>query len=957
MLNRRSYALPGVMLAALVLMVMPTAVSAAAASRAENRTTTEPDRAPVSLENDYAKYVIGPDGRNLHLIDKRTGTDYCRQKPPSLFVHVKIGKQVHRASSVSRDGERIVAGFGATGVRAVIRPIVRKHYFVFEVVSVDGKDVTEFTFVDVPLTLKGQPDEPFVACAMALNLQTNVVRVPQPSSWLIATCYARFGFAGARVGVIACPPDQLRGVMKEVVSAAPDLPRSDIGGPWALDAPISKGSYLFNFGGMSEQTVDDWIKLARDLGINQIDFHGGSSFRFGDCRPNPKTYPNGFASLKAVIDRLHAAGIKAGLHTYAFFIDKTCPWVTPVPDRRLASDATFTLAKPLTADAATVPVVETTQPMSTTVGFFVRNSVTLRIDDELLTYEGITKTPPYAFTQCKRGVCGTKAVAHAAGAKAYHLKQCFFRFVPDPNTTLFTEVAAKTAEAFNTCGFDMMYMDALDGEDILGGRENGWHYGSKFVFEICKRLHRPAAMEMSTFHHHLWYVRSRMGALDHPTRSHKTFIDFHCRGNEALRRMFLPGHLGWWAVKTWTGHQGEPTFADDIEYLCGKCIGTGVGFSVMGIDPKTIKTVPVYRRLAAIMKRYEDLRHKNYFDASVKAKLAEPGKEFTLFQDAGGRWRFRRVQYAKHKIEGVNGWSNVWSTDNPFDAQPVRLRIEALLSAGPYDADGNVTLADFAKPGDFADRASAKGVTATLESTSEHVKAGKVSGALTAANAGTVARKGAWAKLGRTFEPPRDLSKHQALGLWVHGDGKGEVLNVQLKSPSHLSHGIGDHYVIVDFAGWRYVELIEPEGERHSHYAWPYGGLYSIYRESVNDRHVDTLRLWYNHLAPKATTTCYLSPIKALPLASIKIKNPAITIAGKKIVFPVEMASGSYLEFNAPSDCTLYSPKGSPISQVAPQGEAPVLRRGANEVTFTCDGPTDLSARAQVTVISQGEPI
>ena len=62
-----------------------------------------------------------------------------------------------------------------------------------------------------------------------------------------------------------------------------------------------------------------------------------------------------------------------------------------------------------------------------------------------------------------------------------------------------------------------------------------------------------------------------MGAWDHPSRSHKRFIDIHCQANAALRRQFLPGHLGWWAVKTWTGPQGEPTFADDIEYLCGKC--------------------------------------------------------------------------------------------------------------------------------------------------------------------------------------------------------------------------------------------------------------------------------------------------------------------------------------------------------------------------------------------------
>ena len=38
-------------------------------------------------------------------------------------------------------------------------------------------------------------------------------------------------------------------------------------------------------------------------------------------------------------------GIAAGLHTYAFFIAKDCPWVTPVPDpARRAPCAVFRLS-------------------------------------------------------------------------------------------------------------------------------------------------------------------------------------------------------------------------------------------------------------------------------------------------------------------------------------------------------------------------------------------------------------------------------------------------------------------------------------------------------------------------------------------------------------------------------------------------------------------------------------
>ena len=114
-------------------------------------------------------------------------------------------------------------------------------------------------------------------------------------------------------------------------------------------------------------------------------------------------------------------------------------------------------------------VTESTQDVSSITGFFVRNSVTLRIDNELITYTGVTSQPPFGFTGCQRGAYGTQAAAHAPGAKVYHLKECFGLFVPDPETTMLSDVAASTAEAFNQCGFDMIYFDALDGEDILGG--------------------------------------------------------------------------------------------------------------------------------------------------------------------------------------------------------------------------------------------------------------------------------------------------------------------------------------------------------------------------------------------------------------------------------------------------------------------------------------------------------
>jgi hypothetical protein len=910
-----------------------------------------PDTA-CTFQNRFASISIGGDGTVLRLADERDGKNCSTAGAP--FARLKRGGETHLASAVGFADGRITLRFGESGVEVVTAVRSLERYFVFEVISVSAADVEELTFVDVPLTLKGTPEEPLACSALALNLKTNVREFPQPNSRLTATCYARFGFEGAQAAVVACPAGELRQVIQEVVAAAPELPQSPIGGPWALGQPINSGSYLFNFGDMTVEKADDWIKLAGNLGMNQIDFHGGGSFRFGDCMPNPKTYPDGFESLKAVVDKLHAAGISAGLHTYAFFIAKNCPWVTPLPDPRLAKDAVFTLGGELSAEADAVPVVEPTAGISTITGFFVRNSVTLQINDELISYGGVNKEPPYAFTGCRRGACGTKVSAHQAGAKVHHLKECFGLFVPDPHTTLFEEVAQATAEAFNRCGFDMMYLDALDGSDVLGGAENAWHYGSQFVFNIWKHIKKPALMEMSTFHHHLWYVRSRYCAWDHPNRAHKKFIDLHCEANETSRRMFMPGELGWWALKNWSGPQTEPTFADDVEYLMCKCLGTDTGFALMGITPDNVSGVPALPRLAGIIKRYEDLRHSQKVPEAVKAKLRVPGEEYSLIGSLEEGWKFQPVDYARHKVTGSDDPSGKWRAVNKFAAQPVRLRIQALTAAGPFDAADNVVLADFASTDGFAVRAAAGGVSAGLEPSTDQLKAGTASGRYTAANSGS-SPVGAWSRVEMQFEPPKNLGGRQALGVWVYGDGQGEVLNLQLKSPDHLSHGIGENYIPIDFTGWRYFELIEPEGERYADYRWPYGGIYSIYRESVNFNAIERLGLWYNNLPPGKEATCYLSPIRAVPLVESKLINPAVTVGSKTIAFRTEIPSGSYLEFNSTADCKLYGPQGQLVGEVTCQGEVPLLAAGQNEVNFRADTPSGLSARANVTLISSGQ--
>ncbi len=867
------------------------------------------------------------------------------------IASVRFGKAETACTAAAASPGGLELRFGDTGTVVKLAVAARPAFTTLAVAAVTGPQPDRLTFVSIPLTVKGEMTDPICASALALNLKTDVPELPGPSTRLVAACEKRFGLAGARVALMARPYGRLRDALKAAVASSPELPASRIGGPWAMDAPEARGSYLFNFGDMTVANVGDWVRTAKLLGVTQIDFHGGSSFRFGDCRPNPVTYPRGRADFKAVIDKLHEAGIKAGLHTYAFFIDKQCPWVTPKPDPRLAKSATFTLAEPLSAAATRLRVTESVAGVSPITGFFVRNSALLRVDDELIQFTTVD-APGGALAGLVRGACGTRVADHAAGAKVDQLKECFGLLVPDPETDMLAEVAGTTAAMYNECGFDMIYLDALDGEDILGGADAAWHYGSAFVYLLAKGLKRPALMEMSTFHHHLWTVRSRMGAWDHPNRSHQAFIDLHVKGNETNQRMYLPGQLGWWAVKTWHGAEGEPTFREDMEYLMAKCVGSGAGFALMGIDPNTLRTVPALPRLAEAIRAWEEPRLAGLFSAPVRDRLVRPGALFTLLPRPGGVPDLAPVAAQKQRVDPGDERTLTWRLQNPYAAQTPRIRIEALTAApaGPGEP-----VLDPSQPETLTLRQAAPGITADL-------KPGPAQGAsdgparyglLTVANA-TQGARGSWAQFGRAFASPLDLSARQGVGLWVRGDGLGEVLNVQMRSPEHLVAGIAERYITIDFTGWRYFRLVEPEGVRWADYAWPYGNAYSIYREGVAYGAISEVSLWVNNVPAGKAATLGVGAVEAIALADGAFASPTLRIGGSAITFPVEMKSGSYLEYDG-SAAVVYGPKGEELQRVTPTGGPVKAPLGASDVSCSFGRLGD-GARARVTLLVRGAP-
>lgn len=910
--------------------------------------------AEIAWETDSIRYAISASGKNASLRDKRSGKEYCARPGHDAIVAIRKGSAWHEPSACSYAEGKLTVQFAQPGVTVVIQVLCKKQYLIFEVQSVSDSEVDELVLPRLAVTcakyrsgMSGlAADDEFAMCLRTLNLQSLGTVGGNPPV-LSSSCLRKYGLAGAKIALVGCPAAEIRSVLKQLVREE-GLPQSSLGGPFALDAPEARGSYLFAY--VSEKNVNEWIELAKLSGMATIHLIGWEQ-SLGHYEPRRDLFPRGLEGLKAVVERIHAAGLKAGMHTLTGCIAPHDPWVTPVPDRRLAVDATFTLAAALDEKQTTLTTTEKPEDLDTMWAYSSRGNV-LRIDDELIQYTALVQTPPFGFSGCQRGAFGTKPAPHAQGSPVHHLFVRYGTFLPDEASTLVEEVAGRIAQVVNTCGFDMIYMDGAE------GMAGGWHGVAKMREAIFRALRRPVLVEASEWGYPSWTFHSRIGAWDYPNWGLKRFVDVHCRDLVVQRQStLLPYQLGWWVIFGPNNDRPAET-PDEIEYLCTKALAYDAPISLEEVEVGPRPANARQNEYLATIGRYERLRRSAYFAESVKQRLRAEREDFRLEQAPDGAWQFVPVDYSSHKVTGLEDGSTKWVVHNRFGAQPLKVRIEALYCVEPYETATALTLAHFTKADEFSVRTAAPQSVHALEPSGEEVKAGNASGRYRAKNGGA-SRQGAWTQVAKRFNPPLDVQSYEALGFWIRGDGKGELVNVQLTNPPQFWTTYDEHYLTVDFQGWRYVELLlrERDAERFGDYVWPYGDIYSVYRSPLIRSHLSQLSLYYNNLPPGDEVTCYFSPIKALRCVKGKLGHPTLSVADKKILFPVDLESGSSIECDSPETCRLYDERGALVKTFQPQGEWPSLASGKNDLAFWCTPPEKLRARAKITVIATGPAI
>ena len=287
------------------------------------------------------------------------------------------------------------------------------------------------------------------------------------------------------------------------------------------------------------------------------------------------------------------------------------------------------------------------------------------------------------------------------------------------------------------------------------------------------------------------------------------------------------------------------------------------------------------------MKTLDDLRRKKYFKESTLKVLREPRKFFSL-QNDNGKWFFRQAQYPADKFVGSK---NVALVDNQFAAQKPTLRIENLHAVAPYNSEQGIELIAF-------DETKAPQKQTTVKFADDNLL---------------------------------NLKKTLGMGMWIYGDAKGQVVNVCVQCPHYLFGGVAEHFVKIDFTGWKYISWAEAENGMYPDIKWPvYGGAYANYRNTLRYDKIYRIDVMVNG----DVTGLKFRTLKALPVAKSTLTNPKVTLGGSTLSFSDSIPNGCWMQYTGGDKAPVFDVSGEILSEMTVSGTMPEFKQGENNVTI-----------------------
>lgn len=909
----------------------------------------------IVLETAATRLVLTGQGRVKSLLDLGGRQELASPEIAMPVLTALAGGAPRPLHALTRDGALLRAQFVEPELTATLRVTARPRHLLFEVVeAAQGIDELRLEFAvarrDVQATTcNATYDAYFGICCFGTtyNVQNRRTALSAQTVALGGRCVQAHGLAGAGFAFVAAPGGEFRDAIREA-ERANGLPSPARDGVWLRDSAAVRKSYLFTTG-TTEADLDTLIEYAQIGGFaTMLWLKNDWLANHGHYDINTANFPDALASIKRGVEKLHAAGMEAGVHLFGPTISPNDPYVTPVPDDRLASVECPPLAEAVDATSTTITL--SAPPVLPPIGPSSRAfpGQYLRLGDELVQWGQAETGPPFRYLNCRRGALGTTAAAHPAGAAVKGLPALWGFFCIDAETSLADEVTDRLATVVREAGFDFLYLDAAEGHN--GPYLDGWFASNKLHGELYRKIGRDDLLYQTSQGagvDYLFHLVPRSASAD----GHgdiKGYLDDRWPGIAAMRPNFTRADIGWY-------YWFREVRPDQIEYVCAKALGIDGSIS-LETSREALERLAQSRRMMEMIGRWERCRAANVLDAGTKAILLEQQRDFRLFDDGHGGWQLYEAKYEEpRQVERLDGEQNRWEIVNDRTT-PVALAIELERgqreqSAAAYDAPEAVTLPaiddaerwrlgpenDYAKyvVGGEAQPSgpgiARRGVSQSVARGDEPGPGGQPTLAFAAENSGG---DQGWSGIGHRFAAPLDLSACPLFAVWVEGDQRDEQLRIQLRD---RQGGYVDTVATISFAGWRLV-------------------TFPLAKPGFDPTQVEFLMLFFSNLRARQQVVVQLSGPRAVPAAPMpEPTGLRLRVDDRDIPLVDSLPAGTALTAGEPLGARFW-PGGMQPGRPLTIGDDLTLAPGRHEVVLSCDDPGSFGGDLSV-LLSQLWPL
>jgi len=703
-----------------------------------------------SFMTDDIQLSVNQEGRVTSLVDKATKKDYFPTGQEAPLFSIRINNEYEAPSSavVNETENTILLSFMESNSDALIKYEEKKTHLTFELVSLTTPEEIELIlWGPFPTTIDkiiGEAvgvvrNDEFAIGIQALNMKTlggyptneddsepsynifassnyidvsdsirvlyrgQTARGKEFGSVIQAYCRNRDkdriipvwnhekyfvpafddgGVVGSKIALFGSPVDEALTRLGEI-EVEEGLPHPIIDGTWGKIAPGATAAYLIiDFG---VQNLDEALEMVNKAGLKYL-YHGSPFKNWGHFDLREDHFPKNWESLKECVDRAAEEGIRIGVHTLSNFITTNDPYVTPIPDPRLAKVGVTKIVE----DIGTT----TTDIIIENPDFFNQmknNSLhAAAIGNEIIRYNRVTESAPWKLIDCERGAYGTQPSAHSSGSEIGKLMDHAYKtFLTD--NSLSEEMALNIADLYNKTGIRQISFDGLEGNWSTGMGQYGRQRFVKFWYDnLIPELQGQVITDASNPGHFFWHMYTRMnwgepwyaGFRESQTQLRLLNQDFFYRN-------LMPAMLGWFRMS-------PETSIEDIEWLLARAAGFEAGFCLV-TAPGIVEKNGYGEEILNKIKQWETLRMNNAFTTDQKELMRDISKEFHIKELSENSWEWIPVhanlknQHQKVDRQPGEPTFTKFNVRNPFGEQPLQYTIK-LVSESASAGINTITL-------------------------------------------------------------------------------------------------------------------------------------------------------------------------------------------------------------------------------------------------------------------------